>query len=101
MAKAAQKPYEEPKRPVMSFGPYPTDRNTSVEVAIWQNEIEVEDERTVKTFNITPSRSYRDKEGEWHKNTNLRPHDIPVLIHALNSAYSWVLENRHAEPEGE
>lgn len=91
-------PKEESKRPVMSFGPYPTDRNTSVEVACWQNAIEVEG-GSITTFNVTIKRSYRDLEGNWHANQNLRPHDIPVLIHGLNQAYSWILERKNPSSE--
>jgi hypothetical protein len=86
---------EEPKkRPVMNWGPYPTDRNTSVEVAVWQNEIEVEG-GTVTTYNATVKRSFRDSEGNWNVNLNYRPHDIPVLLHALAQAYSWILEQKN------
>lgn len=78
----------------MNYGPYPTDRNTSIEAAIWQNDIEVES-GTIMTFNVTIKRSYRDGEGEWKPNQNFRPHDLPVLIHALNQSYSWILEQKN------
>ena len=92
-------PPEEPKtRPVMSFGPYPTDRNTSVEVSIWQNEIEVEG-GSVTTFNVTTKRSYRDGNGEWKKNLNFRPHYLPVLMHALQMAYGWIMEQKNPAAE--
>lgn len=86
-------PKEEPKkRPIMNWGPFPSDRNTSIEVAAWDNHIEVEG-GTITTYNVTVKRSYR-AEGEWKQNQNMRPHDIPVLIHALNSAYSWILDQK-------
>lgn len=87
-------PKEEPKkRPVISFGPYPTDRSTSVELAVWSNDIEVEN-GTIQTFNVTVKRSYRQEDGTWVANQNFRPHDLPVLIHALNQAYSWIIESK-------
>lgn len=92
-------PKEEAKRPVMSWGPYPTDRNTSLEIATWANEIQGDD-TTFTTYNVTVKRSYRADSGEWKQNQNFRPHDIPVLIHALNQAYSWILEEKnHAKSE--
>ncbi len=91
-------PKDEPKRPVMNFGPYPSDRNTSVEIAVWSNDIEV-DSGTITTYNVTVKRSYRDAEGKWFANQNYRPHDIPVLIHGLNQAYSWILERKNPASE--
>lgn len=85
---------EEPKkRPAISFGPYPTERNSSVEIAVWRNETEI-DGREVITFNATIKRSYR-KENEWIENDNFRPHDLPVLIHGLNQAYAWIMEQKN------
>lgn len=91
----APPPKEEPKRPVVNFGPYPTDRNTSVEIAVWENEIEVEGGSTITTYNVTVKRSYRDSEGVWKENKNYRPHDIPVLIHGLNQAYGFIMEKKN------
>lgn len=89
-----------PKRPVVNFGPYPSDRNTSVEVAIWENEIDVEGpKKKIVTYNVTVKRSYRDGEGKWHANQNFRPHDLPVAIHGLQQAYSWILEKKVAPSE--
>ena len=88
-------PAEEPKaRPVMSFGPYPTDRNTSIEAAVWQNEIESGDS-TFTTFNVTIKRSYRTEGGEWKANQNYRPHDLPVLVHALQKCHDFILEKKN------
>ena len=86
------------KKPVMSFGPYPTDRNTSIEVAIWANQIEV-NSQPVTTHNVTVKRSYRDAQGTWQANQNFRPHDIPVLLHALGKAYDYCLEVKNASAE--
>ena len=81
-------------RPVMNFGPYPSDRSTSIEVAIWQNEIEVES-KAITTYNVTIKRSYRDEFGTWKPNQNYRPHDLPILMHALAKAHDWILEKKN------
>lgn len=86
-------PKEEAKRPVISFGPFPTDRSTSIEVAVWENEIEGE-ERTFTTYNVTLKRSYRDEKGVWHPNQNFRPHDLPVVLHAMAKAHGWILDKK-------
>lgn len=89
---------EEAKRPVKNFGPYSTDRNTSVEIAVWSNEVEGDGGSTFTTFNVTVKRSYR-VESEWKTNQNFRPHDLPVLLHALQMAYSWILEQKNPSAE--
>jgi hypothetical protein len=88
----------EKKRPIMNFGPYPTDRNTSIEVSVWQNQIDA-NEGTVTTYNVTVQRSYRDGKGTWQKNATFRPHDIPVIIHGLQKAYDYILEIKNAATE--
>ena len=88
----------EKKKPVMSFGPYPTDRSTSIESSVWANQIEVSGQ-PVTTYNVSVKRSYRDAQGNWAANQNFRPHDIPVLIHALGKAYDYCLEVKNASAE--
>jgi hypothetical protein len=97
--KSPTPPPEEPKtRPIMNFGPYPSDRNTSIEAAIWQNEIDVES-GTITTYNVTIKRSYRDESGTWKPNQNYRPHDLPILSHALQKAHSFILEKKNPNSE--
>ena len=86
---------EEPKRPVMSFGPYPTDRNTSIEVAVWENELQG-DNGTYSVYNLSVKRSYRDEGGNWKSSGTYRPHDVPVLQHALAKAYDWIMEKKNS-----
>lgn len=79
----APPPVEEPKRPIRNFGPYSVGRDTSVEAACWENQIEVES-GMITTYNVTIKRSYRDqKTGEWKANQNYRLADLPILIHAI------------------
>ena len=86
-------PKEEAKRPVMSFGPYPSDRSTSIEVAVWENEIEGEG-GNFTTYNVTLKRSYRTEGGDWKPNQNFRPHDLPIVLHALQKAHGWILDKK-------
>ncbi len=80
------------KAPVTSFGPYSSGNGNSIEVAVWINEIVVEDDRKVNVHAITFSRNYRDGDG-WKKVKSLRPADLPVLVYALNKAQEWIFEN--------
>ena len=86
------------KPPVASFGPYRTDKTTSIEVAVWKNETSVE-ERKVTNFNVTLKRSYRNEEGEWVANGNLRVHDLPALIHGLQKAHGFILDSKNGSDE--
>jgi hypothetical protein len=92
LAKQQQKQPEKP-RPIMSFGPYPSDRNTSIEASIWKNEIEG-DGGTFAVFNVTLKRSYRDDKGDWQQNQNFRPHDLPVAIYALSKAHNYIMDQK-------
>lgn len=80
------------KGPVYSVGPFPSGQSDLIELAVWENEIVSEGGRKVNLHSITFSRNYRNEEG-WQKTKTLRPQDIPVLIHALQKAYSWILDN--------
>jgi hypothetical protein len=90
---SANKKKEEAKRPFQNYGPVMTDRSTSVECALWDNEIEVNGKQ-ITTYNVTISRSYRDDKGEWHKNLNFRPQDLPPLLALLARAYFRVIQEK-------
>jgi hypothetical protein len=80
------------KGPVFTAGPFASGQSDLVELAVWENEIVVEGGRKVNLHTVTFSRNYRNEEG-WQKTKTLRQQDIPVLIHALQKAYSWILDN--------
>jgi hypothetical protein len=80
------------KRPEVSFK-YPSERGTKIEVAVWANEVQGK-EGTFVTYSTTVKRSYLDKDETWKTNASFRGHDLPVLLHALNKAYEWILEKR-------
>ena len=89
----ATTPAPEKKRPTTSWR-YPTDRTTTVEVAVWPMTIVV-DGRDVEVYSVTIQRSYKDQGGSWQKNGSYRGHDIPVLIHALLKAHAFILDLEH------
>ncbi len=85
----------EPKRPDISWSLW-TDRVTTVEVAVWSNEVEFEG-KTQTRYTCTISRSYRkdtNGQAEWVRNSSFRTHDVPVLCFLLARAHSWMLAQR-------
>lgn len=75
---------------VIKMAPIKNYRTGTMEVALWENEIED------KTFrNITISRSYKDKEDNWKNTNNIPVDDIPKLVAILNEVYrSQMFENK-------
>lgn len=66
-----------------------TFRHGSCSASIFENEYANKDGAfTVRTVSF--QRSYRDKQGNWQKSTNLRVNDIPKAILVLNKAYEYL-----------
>jgi hypothetical protein len=58
-------------------------------VAVWETIIE-KDKKTMKFYNVTYERSYKDKDDDWQKTTNIQAQDIPKVVMLLNKAYEWI-----------
>ncbi|MEM7516027.1 MAG: hypothetical protein AAF368_03765 [Planctomycetota bacterium] len=84
------------KKPVASFGPYYSG-GSYVETAIWENESAGE-AQAGPSYAVSFSRSYKDGE-EWKRSKSLRAQDIPVLKHALQECYGWLLSRREARQQ--
>jgi len=80
-------------RPVFKVGPIPTDRDNSVEVAVWSREVTSGD-RSFTVYNATVHASYRDKDGQWQSAKGFRGSQIPVLVYCLQKAHDWILSQR-------
>ncbi|MDE2998587.1 MAG: hypothetical protein OXU79_05840 [Gemmatimonadota bacterium] len=77
-----------------------TFRHGSCSASVFENEYN----RGKESFNVRTvsfQRSYRDKEGEWHRSSSLKVNDIPKAILVLNKAYEYLTSNGHAEVEEE
>lgn len=83
------------QKPVASFGPYWTNGSTNIKVAVWENQVN-HDGKQVPVFAVTIQRSYRDDQG-WHESKSFWVQDLPVLVHALNQAHAWILEQRSGQ----
>src|SRR5205085_8207032 len=84
-------PAAEKRRPVISFR-FPTDRTTTVEVALWPNKIKFADGTEAEVLAATIQRSFKDAQGEYVENRSFRVHDLPVLSHALARAYAYAMD---------
>ncbi len=89
----------EKKRPVFKIGPIPCDKNTSVECAVWANEITLSDQRTFTVYNVTLHGSWRDSDGTWKPLKSFRGSHLHVLIYCLQRASDWILAQRDPQNE--
>ena len=65
-----------------------------VQAAVWKREI---DERTVYSVSLT--RSYRDRQDQWQRTTNLDEDDLLPAAKALDDAYTWIQRQRQHSRE--
>ena len=89
-----QPPANGKKGPVYKVGPIPTDRNTSVEAAVWQNENSAEDGRKFTTYNVTVQGSWRDADGQWKRSSSFRSSHLYTLIYCLQKCSDYILSLR-------
>jgi hypothetical protein len=66
-----------------------------VQAAVWRRDI---DGRT--SYNISLTRSYKDKYDQWQRTTNLDEEDLLPAAKALDDAYTWIQRQRHQPREG-
>lgn len=84
----------EKPHPCHKIGPIPMDKNSSVEVAIWQNEVVLGDGRSFLVYNVTLHGSWRDADGTWKPLKSFRGSHLHVLIYCLQRANDWILTQR-------
>lgn len=74
----------EKKLPVKRF------RLGRVNIAVWENEIEVNG-RKVKASSVTLGVRYKDKDGNWSNSNAFRLNDLPKAIMGLSKTYWYLL----------
>lgn len=82
---------EPPERPVASFK-YGVSGGM-IEVAVWSKQMQGE-HGVYTVYNTTFHRRYKVDGDEWKTSDNVRGSDLPILLHALQQAYAFVLEDR-------
>lgn len=64
-----------------------------IEVAVWPKRV-TGDRGEYTVYNVTFGRSYKADDGSWKTSDNVRGSDVPILLHALQQAYAFVLDDR-------
>jgi hypothetical protein len=62
-----------------------------VDVAVWKRQSQ-SDDRSWYSFSV--SRSYKDKDDQWQRTSNLDEEDLLPAARALEEAYAWVQGQR-------
>jgi hypothetical protein len=83
-----------PRRPVFKVGPIPTDKDNSVEAAVWDRVVHTQDGREFTVYNVTVQANWRDSDGSWKKTSNFRGSQIYALTYCLNRCSDWILAQR-------
>jgi|GEM_PF-4411637 len=79
---------QDKKRPVHSIRRWVG--GGSIEVAIFEKEIDVQGGGSMVTYFASAVKSYKDDKGEYQNVSVFNPHEPVVLAHALNEAYEWI-----------
>jgi hypothetical protein len=69
----------------------------SIEVAIFEKEIEVQGQSPMITYFATAVKSYKDDKGDYQNVSVFNPHELVILAHALNEAYAWINQQTDRE----
>lgn len=67
----------------------------TIKAAIWANKTEEQHVR----YNVTVRRLYKDGQ-TWKTSQSFGRDELPLVIKVLDRAYTWILENAHAKPDG-
>jgi hypothetical protein len=100
---AAQPPAEHPqsgngqkRHPVYKVGPIPTDKDNSVEAAVWDRVIQTRDGREFTVYSVTVQASWRDSDGTWKRTGSFRGSQVYALVYCLQRCSDWILSMRDA-----
>ena len=68
----------------------------NVSGSVFQSE-GMKDGRSFKTFSVSFSRSYKDKDGKWAYSSSFRAQDLPKLTVVTRQLYDWFVSQEFAE----
>ena len=83
----------EKRKPTVSYR-LMSDRTTSIEAAVWSNEMQNGDGEKWTQHSVTLSRSYKDQNGQWCKGGSYRIHDLPIVLFLLQKCHAFALTLR-------
>jgi hypothetical protein len=84
----------EKRHPAYKVGPLATDKDNSVEAAVWDRVIQTRDGREFTVYNVTVQANWRDSDGAWKKSSNFRGSQIYALVYCLQRCSDWILAQR-------
>ena len=68
--------------PAFKCGPIPTDKDNSVEAAVWGRQVRTHDDREFTVYSVTVQANWRDADGVWKRGHSFRGSHIAVLAEA-------------------
>ena len=86
---------EEKNKPVKEF------KAGLVKASIWSNKAKNQQGEEIEFKTVSFSRSYTDKEGEWHETQSMNRDDLPKLQLVLSKAYEFLALKKEEEKKEE
>src|SRR4051812_18574680 len=86
---------EERQEPHVTRAPDYKAHYGRVQAAVWRRDI---DGRA--SYSVSLTRSYKDKQDQWQRTTQLDEDDLLPATKALDDAYTWIQRQRHQPREG-
>ena len=80
--------------PVYKCGPIATDRDNSVEAAVWARQVRTRDDREFTVYSVTVQASWRDADGSWKRGQSFPGSQIYALLYCLQRCSDWILAQR-------
>src|SRR5688572_17869525 len=77
--------------PVFKVGPIASDRSNSVSAAVWANQTDSKDGRSLTVYNVTFEATWRDADGSWKTTRSYRGSMLYVLMHCITRCNDWIL----------
>lgn len=82
------------RHPVYKVGPVATDKDNSVEAAVWDRVVQTRDGREFTVYSVTVQASWRDGDGAWKRTNNFRGSQVYALVYCLQRCSDWILAQR-------
>lgn len=82
------------EKPIAEF------RAGKIKAAVWCH-IQRSDDKDIKTYSVSITKSYRDNEGKWHETNTFFSDDLPRLCLVANQAFEFMVLRREAPDNGE
>src|SRR4051794_5893104 len=80
--------------PVFKCGPIATDKDNSVEAAVWARQIRTKDDRAFTVYSVSVQASWRDTGGPWKRGHSFRGSQIYALLYCLQRCSDGILARR-------